>query len=73
MTPAPTPAESSPSTWRRITAWLNRWDEALDFDISEHHERRIGQLEREVAALRADRTNSSGTVSADREIGKEVP
>jgi hypothetical protein len=72
MTASPTPVESALSVWRRRSSWFERWATAMDFDISELHERRIGQLEREVAALRADRTNSRGAASADRENGKGV-
>jgi hypothetical protein len=53
-------------------SWFERWATAMDFDISEHHERRIAQLEREIAALRAERTSSSGTASVDRKIDKEA-
>jgi hypothetical protein len=44
--------------------WLKRWEEALDFDISEYHERRIARLEREVAVLRSERALSFDAASS---------
>jgi hypothetical protein len=46
-----------------MVSWLERWAEAMDFDISEYHERRIAQLERDVAALRASNAVSTGTTA----------
>lgn len=68
----PTPVEGVRSTWRRIGLWLKRWEEALDFDISEYHERRLARLEREVAALRSKHAVSSDTASSLRPIDKEA-
>ena len=53
MPTTPTSAEGVPSTWRRIVQWFKQLEEAVDFDITEYHERRIARLEREVAALRS--------------------
>jgi hypothetical protein len=72
MTAPPTPVGSAPSAWRRIALWLEQWAEALDFDISEHHERRIAQLERDVASLRTSHTGSSATTTAAQAIKKEL-
>jgi hypothetical protein len=63
MTTNPTLIEGVPSTWRRIGLWLKHWEEALNFDISEYHERRIALLEREVAALRNKHAVSSDMAS----------
>jgi hypothetical protein len=71
MTVSPTP-EGRPSALRRIGLWLKRWEEALDFDISEYHERRIARLEREVAALRSERALSSDAASSRQSADKEV-
>jgi hypothetical protein len=60
---SPTP-EGRPPALRRIGLWLKRWDEALDFDISEYHERRIARLEREVAVLCSERALSFDAASS---------
>jgi hypothetical protein len=44
--------------------WLEQWAEALEFDISEYHERRIARLELEVAALRSRPAVRSDTASS---------
>ena len=71
MTASPTP-EGRPSALRRIGLWLKRWEEALDFDISEYHERRIARLEFEVAALRGKLAVSSDGASSLQPVHKEV-
>jgi hypothetical protein len=52
--------------------WLKRWEEALDFEIAEYHERRIARLEREVAVLRSERAPSSDAASSLQPADKEV-
>ena len=66
MATTPTPVDGAPSPWRRVGLWLKRWEEALDFDISEYHERRIARLEREVADLR-----SKSAVSSDKSTSQQ--
>lgn len=72
MTTTRAPAEGVPSAWRRIGSWLEQWAQALDFDISEYHERRIARLVREVAALRSERASSSNAASSRQSPDKEV-
>lgn len=71
MTVSPTP-EVRPSALKGIGLWLTRWEEALNFDISEYHERRIARLEREVAALRSERALLSEAASSRQSANKEV-
>jgi hypothetical protein len=71
MTVSPTP-EGRPSVPRRIGLWLKRWEEALDFDITEHRERRIARLERELATLRSGRALSSDAASSREQTDKGV-
>ena len=71
MTASPT-AGDRPSALRRIGSWLKSWEEALDFDISEYHERRIARLERDVAALRSERAPSTDAASSLQSADKEV-
>lgn len=70
MTTAPTSTEGVPSTWRRFVQWFKQLEEAVDFDISEYHERRIARLELEVAALRSKSPVSGNGASsrADKEV-----
>jgi hypothetical protein len=72
MATTATSVEGAPSTWRRITSWLERWAEALEFDISEYHERRIARLELEVAALRGKSAVPGEGASLPPQAGKEV-
>lgn len=66
MTPASIPVEGARSVWRRIGLWLEQWAEAIEFDIAEHHERRITQIEQEIAALRAKAAVSGDVASSPR-------
>jgi hypothetical protein len=72
MATDPTPGGGVPSALRRIGLWLKGWEEALDFDIAEYHERRIARLEREVAALRSERALSFDAASSRQSADKEV-
>lgn len=72
MATTPTPVDDAPSPWRRIGLWLKRWEEALDFDISEYHEQRIARLELEVAALRSEHAVSSDKATSLQRADKEV-
>lgn len=72
MTTTRAPAEGVPSAWRRIGSWFGQWAQALDFDISEYHERRIARLEREVAALQSERAPLNPAASSLRPADKEV-
>ena len=72
MSATPTPVEAMPSAWRRLVSWLEQWAEAFDFDISEHHERRISQLEREVAALHAGRIDTSDATASTQVNDREL-
>ena len=72
MAMAPTPVEGAHSAWERIGLWFERWAEAIDFDISEHHERRIAQLEVELTALRSKFAVSSDRASSPQLSDKDV-
>ena len=72
MATTPTSVEGVNSAWRRIVLWFERWAEAVEFDISEHHERRIAQLELEVAALRSKSPVSSEGASSLQPPDKDV-
>jgi hypothetical protein len=52
--------------------WLEQWAEALDFDISEYHERRIARLELEVAALRSKHAVWSDKATSLQSTDKEL-
>ena len=72
MATTPTAGEGVPSPFRRIGLWFEQWAEAIDFDISEYHERRIARLEFEVAALRGKLAVSSDGASSLQPVHKEV-
>lgn len=72
MAATPTPVETATPAWRRLVAWFEQWAEAMDFDISEHHERRIAQLEREIVALRASRLDTGDTTASTQAVDKEL-
>ena len=72
MTTAPTPVEGAHSAWERIGLWFERWAEADEFDISEHHERRIAQLEVELAALHSKSSVPSDRASSPQLTDKEA-
>ena len=72
MAMAPTPVEGARSAWRRIGLWFERWAEAIDFDVSEHHERRIAQLEVELAALHSKSSVPSDRASSPQLTDKEA-
>ena len=72
MTTSPTPGEDVRSALRRIGLWFKHWAEALDFNISEYHERRIARLEHEVAALRSKHAVSNDTASSLQPVDRRV-
>lgn len=45
------PADT-PNVWQRFMAWMQRWGEAMDFDMVTYQDERIARLEAEVALLR---------------------
>ena len=51
--PAPDSGSHEPSAWRRLVAWLQAFDEAMDTSYDDIQDRRILVLEREVAGLKA--------------------
>lgn len=72
MAVTPTPDGGVRSSWKRFVLWLQRWEEALNFDISEYHERRIARLEVEVATLRSKSAVSSDEASSLQPADKVI-
>ena len=72
MATTPNPVEDARSAWRRVVFWFEQWAEALEFDISEHHERRIARLELEVAELRSKPALLSERASSLLPTSKEI-
>lgn len=72
MAIVPESVDGTHSSWRRIVLWFERWAEAIDFNISEDHERRIARLELEVEALHSQSAASSDGTSSQQLADKEV-